>query len=349
MSSRQQLSFPWEEARGPWSGLKAFLPTCGLVLFKPFDFFRRLKAAAGRPQARHLRFALVFALAMGYLRFFSDALQVFWLQALPKDAFPLLAVRPVFSLSSMVLGSPVFLLRPVLVLAVMMGIVVLGVKFVLGFDKLLLPALLVVCYKSAADILYLVPFVGGTLAVLWSVVLLVAGLREMYSIGLLRSAIAGVLVPLMILFSVLLAVGPALNGVLLTFYPEAQPQWMAFNDLNAFVSMKTILASTEKYREDLGFYPAHLGVLEKYLGAGSMEEVARSGRSAGYGFGYARTDDEHFVLTAKPLEEGWSGRFKFFADQSGQIRLEGADGPPVSQIADMQRLMGSAPAAGGSR
>ena len=321
---------PWEEARGFWGLLKALPATCRLVLFRPLDFFERLKSADEATLRKRLLGAVAFALVMGYIKLLLDAVQLIWLGPAPYGVFPAGAV------------SFLFLLRPVLILVVTLGVVFAGVAMVLGVNRMLLPALLVVCYRSAADIFYLIPFAGGIFAMAWSLVVIAVGLRQMYAVGTGRAVLAGIAIPLLVLLLIVVAAGPALTGFIFSFYPEVLPQWMAFNDLNAYLSTLAVLSAIETYHKDFGFYPARLAALDKYLESGLVRDAARAGQVSGYVYDYALADDRSFRLRARPQAMGQTGHFMFYADESGRVRLNGAEGPEVKGMAEMELLVQAA-------
>jgi hypothetical protein len=318
--------------------LKALLPTCGRILFKPLDFFKEISELKPANLKQQLRAALAFAIVMGYLRLLLDTVNIYWFKVFSRGLFSSFLPQA-FGSSQEILASPLFLLRPVIVFVVTLALVSTGIKLVLGFDKVLVPAFLVVCYKSAADIFYLIPLVGGIFALVWSIALIIVGIRQVYSINLLRSSLAAILMPFLMLSFVLLSMGPAFNRVLGSFYPEIRPQLATFNDLSAYMNMQALVSAAESYKKDLGFYPAHMGVLDKYLPAALIKDVTAQDKSGGYVYEYARPDDKHFILVSRPLEKMSSGRFVFYADEKGLIRLNGIQGAVVSDVSQMEQLL----------
>jgi hypothetical protein len=321
----------WEEARGFLDSLKAAALLCAAILFKPVVFFDTLASAGGDTQRRLIR-ALVFALALGYLKLLFDLLYSSRLGALsptmlaPGVKVPLDAG---FSLSS---ASPFVFLRPIVSFVVTLGVVCAGIKFALGWGRVLFPALLVVCYKSAADIFYALPFVGGILAAVWGLSLLMIGVRALYRVDLFRAAVAAVLMPVVMLFFFALSMGASFNKMIVRLYPETQPQVTRFNDMSAFLYTSSVASAARQYKNELGFYPAHMGLLKKYLPSSASEELGRTDAANGYRYRYERLGEDRFVVASSPIQKDVSGHFVFFADETGQVRLGNQTGPVVKDI-----------------
>jgi hypothetical protein len=330
---KKQPLAAWDEAVTLVASLRAFLPLCGLILFNPVVFFRQAAASAASdtalPQQRLGR-ALLFALVLGYCKLFFDSLNLLWLKYFLKDV----PLSP-FSFSA----SPLFLLRPVLILAVTLALVACGIKLILGWDKALVPALFVVCYRSAADLFYALPVVGGVLAFAWSLALLVTGLREAYRVGIFRSLAAGVLMPIFMLLFIFLSLGPVFNRAIFSLYPEMRAQVSRINDVTAYATTSALVSAADTYKKDLGFYPAHLGVLRKYVDGIVLDDALDPKHPSGYIYQYARADDRHFSLEARPAALKTTGSFVFFADETGLIHFDGPAGPVIKDAKEVEQLV----------
>ena len=349
---KQESSHPllaWENSRAVSEFLKAFLPLCGSILFKPVDFFRQLIRAGDADSRKRITRALLFALILGYLKLFFDIVNIYWLKYFSKDVFPVLFQWQVSSLSTAVLSSPLFFLRPILIFILTLAFVVAGVKLILGFDKAIIPVLFVVCYKSVADIFYGIPMIGSFFAALWSLALITIGIREVYAINTLRAVFSAVVTPFMIFFFIILSMGPSLNKIILNVYPETQVQIMKLNEVTAYMETTSIVSATKEYKKELGFYPSYLGVLKKYLSGAVADDVIRERHTSGYAYSYNLADDNHFVVLARPIKVNDTGRFVFYADETGKIRLNDRDGLWIQSLKDMESLMGDHREAGGVR
>ena len=234
-------NFSWEDSSGFFESLKALSAACGHILFKPFDFFKRLADGGAVDRKKRLIRAFVFAIILGYIKLLFDVANIYWLRYFSKELFPLTLQSQINFLSVSVLSSPVFLLRPVVVLLLTLALLVVGVKLILGFDKALMPVFLVVCYKSAADLFYCLPMVGGVFAAVWSLALVIIGIKESYRVSLGRSVLSGVMMPLLILLFFILSLGPSLNRVVAKLYPEVQVQMMKLNDVTAYVDVTAVV------------------------------------------------------------------------------------------------------------
>lgn len=324
----------WEEARGFGVSLKAGVALCGTVLLKPIVFFDTLASTAADPRRRLAR-AIVFALALGYLKLLFELFYLNRLGLVSPTVLPPDARVPLSAVLSSSAASPYVFLRPLVSFLVTLAVVCAGIKFILGLGRVLFPALLVVCYKSAADIFYAVPFVGGIFASVWGLSLIMIGVRALYRVDLFRAIMAAVLMPTVMLLSLALFLGTSFNKMVVRLYPETQPQVMRFNDMSAFLYTSSIASAARQYKNELGFFPARLELLKKYLSSSVADELERSDEANGYRYRYERLDEERFFVEATPVSRGVTGRFVLFADQTGQVRLDDAQGRVIKDVMDI--------------
>lgn len=331
----------WENSRGFFAALRALSVLCRAVLFRPVEFFQELSLCVNVDVQKRVRRAVLCALLFGFLKLFLDTANIFWMRALPKTAVASFFEAQFTMVSASVVGSPFFLLRPVIAFVLAFVLLAAGVKLIVGVDKPLLPLFLVVCYKSVADVFYIIPFIGGFVALVWSMALLVVGVKEAYKITPGRAVVVAIVMPAIMTFFLLLAIAPSVGRIMMVLYPEAKTQIVKINDLSAYVTTSAIVSATQVYRKELGFYPAHLGVLKKYL-AGDLIDIATSPEAeGGYRYRYERLDDQHFMLEATPRKPGASGRFVFYVNESGKVRLGGPDGRWVENLDQLQAIVPS--------
>ncbi|MFB3918748.1 MAG: hypothetical protein ACE14U_01610 [Candidatus Velamenicoccus archaeovorus] len=325
----------WEQADGFGAMLRSLAVAVASLLLRPVDFFRTLKSAGGVPVRQRVIRALVFALLLGYLKLAFDVVNIFWLKHLSSHAIsPELRAQMSFVTFS-AMHSPFFVLRPLLVLAVTLVFVSAGIKLVLGFDKSLFPVFFIVCYKSAADIFYALPVVGGLFASVWGLALILIGVRELYGVPVWRAVTSAVILPFLLISFLALSVGPALNRTLIKFYPELRSQVMRLNDMTAYMYTLSIVNAAKTYKQELGFYPVNLDVLKKYISRSVTDDVSDPNNASGYVYSYIKQDESHFTVQASPVKMNASGRFVFYSDETGQVRL---GGPSGAVIRDTQEL-----------
>ncbi|MGE5279952.1 MAG: hypothetical protein ACM3L6_04325 [Deltaproteobacteria bacterium] len=326
----------WGQARGARQTLTAAAYVCGAVLFQPIPFFQVLSRRKDNLR-RQLLPALAFAVVLGYVKLLCDGLNVMWLKQLVVSGAPAgVLSAQVAALEDAFFSSPVIFIRPLVTLAATFVFVAAGVKLILGVEKPLGPAVLVICYKSAADVYTLVPFVGSLLASAWSLALVVIGVREVYRTGAGRALLAGIVMPFFVLFFLALSMGPSANRFIVSLYPETRPQVMRFNDVAAYGITGAIVQAAADYKNDLGFYPVGLSTLKKYLTEPAAGELNDDDNAAGYHFSYSRGDDGHFVIVARPQQDAVSGSLVFYADESGKIRRDGKDGRVLSDTQSVE-------------
>jgi glucan phosphoethanolaminetransferase (alkaline phosphatase superfamily) len=158
------------------------------------------------------------------------------------------------------------------------------------------------------------------------------GVRALYRVDLFRAAVAAVLMPVVMLFFFALSMGASFNKMIVRLYPETQPQVTRFNDMSAFLYTSSVASAARQYKNELGFYPAHMGLLKKYLPSSASEELGRTDAANGYRYRYERLGEDRFVVASSPIQKDVSGHFVFFADETGQVRLGNQTGPVVKDI-----------------
>jgi hypothetical protein len=309
----------WEDATGLFGSLRAMVAVCGMALFRPVEFFYILAHENTDIRKRLVR-AFIFAAVLGYLQLFCDAVGVLWLKhaAAGRDFIPEFRTQLLY-LGDAFFTSPFVALRPLIIWGVGLAFVGAGIKLVLGVQRVLIPAFLVLCYKSAAQVFCMIPVFGGLLASVWSIAILVIGIRTLYRVGMGRSMLACIVIPSVVLISGMLAMGPSLSRVIVAFYPEAQIQMMVLNDASAKVTATAVVRAAEDYKKELGFYPVHFGLLRKYLPPAVADEFGDTDIAAGYVYLYRRSDEQHFVLDVIPLQKDVTGSLHFTADQTGRL------------------------------
>jgi hypothetical protein len=331
----------WEDESRVGGALRALLAVCVLALIRPIDFFKALAQGGANFRQRMVR-ALLFAVVMGYLKFFCDAAHLYGLVVIArKGIFPADFASQIGAINNVFFSSPLVFIRPLVVFLLTLAAVFLRLKLIFGARRKLVAAFLAVCYASAAQALCLVPVIGGILSSVWAVALLTVGIRELYRLGVWQAVFAAVFLPFVILLFSMLALGPSLNQAVVLFYPEAQPQLVRMNDGSAYVTTRAVIGAAEAYKKELGFYPANFDGLKKYMPASALETFGRGGSAFGYFYQYLRSDDGHFTLEVVPREPNMTGSFKFYADESGVLRLDGPQGRVIRDDKDFESVYAS--------
>jgi hypothetical protein len=326
----------WEEAAGG-GAFRSIAGLCGALFMRPVSVFAELTQPSGNVKRRAVR-ALLFVAILSYLRLGCEALTVKtagrWLVDKTPDAQAAWA-----GLEAAFFASPWVLLRPVAVFFVTFGCVAFGVKLLLGIEKPVMPALLIVCYKSAAEALCLIPVIGGVLALVWSLALTAVGLREAYRVSLVRSVMAGIVMPFFLLLFGLLSLGSGVNRGIVLFYPEVREQVIRMNDMTATAYTASIVKAAQDYQKDLGFAPANLGVVKKFLPGSVADDLGAADTAAGYRFELTRSDATHFRLEATPVHPHVTGSLAFSVDETGAVLRTGADTASRVGSKDLEALI----------
>lgn len=331
----------WEGAVRIGGALRALLSVCALVLVRPIDFFRTL-AHEGTDFRRRMVRALLFAVVMGYVKFFCDAAHLYGLVLISrKGVFPAQLTSQINAINNVFFSSPLVFIRPVVVFLITLGVVAFSMKLVFGARRKLVAVFLAVCYASAAQVLCLVPVVGGMLSSVWTVALLTVGIRELYRLGVWQAVFTAVLMPLVILFFSMLAMGSSLSRTVVLFYPEAQTQLVHLNDVSAYVTTRAVAQAAQDYKKELGFYPANFSALKKYLSASVLEAFGNGDSASGYYYQYLQPDKARFTLEVAPQDMNMTGSLKFFTDESGILRLGGPGGREIRDMKEFESLYAS--------
>lgn len=205
---------PWENRSeiGLWQGI---WQTMKAVLFSPETLFKELTFDGGK------REPLAFGLLTGSV---GSMLGLFWQSLIPGG---LMLLGHSF-LSQFAMGIIALFLLAVIPLMVAVGIFIYS-----GFLHLLLlmvrganngfeATFRVVSYSQAAQVLGIVPFLGGWIGGIWQLIIQVIGLREMHETSYLRVILAFV-IPLFV--GILLAVAVIVPLVIFLFRQPLGQIW----------------------------------------------------------------------------------------------------------------------------
>jgi hypothetical protein len=205
---------PWENRSeiGFWQGI---FQTFKVVMFSPETLFKELTYDAGK------REPLAFGLLTGSI---GAMLGLFWQSLIPGA---LLILGHSF-LSQFAIGIIVLFVLAMIPLMVTIGIFIYsGVLHLLlrivgggahGFEA----TFRVVSYSQAAQVLGIVPFIGGWIGGIWQLIIQVIGLREIHETSYLRVILAFV-IPLFV--GILLAVAVIVPLVIFLFRQPLAQIW----------------------------------------------------------------------------------------------------------------------------
>lgn len=198
----------WEERRGSLIG--DLWTTSKEVLFSPSRFFDRMPTGAGK------KGPLAYGVVIGTV---GLAFSIFW-----QAAFTFLGMG--FGLGDEA-GLPITLVLAILlgVLAVSPILVLIGIYIIAAVEHFFLwlvrggrsgfeATFRVICYTSAANLWSIVPFLGGFISGIWSIVLIIVGLKRAHRIGLFRVILAIFILPIILMILVAIGIG-MLGGMFL--------------------------------------------------------------------------------------------------------------------------------------
>jgi hypothetical protein len=196
---------PWEQPGYPL--LEALYETAKLVLTRPTEAFARMSTTGdlGRP--------LVYAVVFGWIgiiasQIYNLALRGAMWQFLPHMPGPRgMALPATFNIALMIV-APLLILIGVFIGA---AILHLFLMIVGGANKDFGTTVRVLCYVGTTQIVQVIPFCGGLIAAVWSIVLEIIGLAQAHRTTQGKAA-AAVLLPIA-LCCVCLAIVIAVTGV----------------------------------------------------------------------------------------------------------------------------------------
>jgi hypothetical protein len=196
-----RVSPPWEKRSFYGTG-QAILQTVKAVLFSPIAFFRRAEVMGG------LREPLAFGILVGSM---AMMVEVFWQFLLMGETIPLItdSLFGPMALGFLFVGtmifSPLFVALILLVWSLLAHVCLMVVKGATnGFEA----TFRVTAYCQAAQLWGLIPFVGGFIGGVWFLVVQIIGFREIHEISYLKVTVALLLAlvfPVVLIVAVLLA------------------------------------------------------------------------------------------------------------------------------------------------
>lgn len=205
---QQVEGIPWEDRQAGFLG--DLWATIKQVLFSPGVFFDRMPISGG------FKGPLVFGVIAGSI---GVILSLFWQLAGMLlglgfsggmgDIFP--ATMMVGIMVGVMVLSPIFI-----ALGLFIGAVFIHLFFIIvrGAGGGYQATFRVLAYATAPNLFNIVPFLGGFVAAIWSLVLLFMGLKRAHDISLLRVFLAVIVVPFVLVF--ILGLGVAILGGILS-------------------------------------------------------------------------------------------------------------------------------------
>ncbi len=163
------------------------------VLFSPASFFNRVKGDTGLGEA------FAFGILLGSI---GAMFTFFWQFILQEQDISYITrlIPETASINSIFFGlivvSPFLVLINVIVTAFVIHV---SLAVLQGATKGITGTLKVILYSNAASIFSLVPYVGGIVAFIWSLTIIITGLREIHEISGLK-ALSALLLPLFFMF-----------------------------------------------------------------------------------------------------------------------------------------------------
>jgi hypothetical protein len=186
---------PWEDSSRPT--FDALFETIKLLTVSPGEAFRRMPVAGGI--SRPLFFAIVIGWAsIAVAVFWNVLLQGMWLPFM-ESMDDVAGMGVIYGMTIgwgllMVVLAPLFVIIGVFIAAAILHLMLMILG---GADSGFEATVRVVCYTQTAQLAGIVPFCGGLIALVWTVVLYVTGFSTAHRISQGKALVA-VLLPLVL-------------------------------------------------------------------------------------------------------------------------------------------------------
>ncbi|MDY6851986.1 MAG: YIP1 family protein [Thermodesulfobacteriota bacterium] len=199
---------PWEDRQAGFFG--DLWATIKQVLFSPGVFFDRMPISGG------FKGPLIFGVIAGSI---GTILSMFWqlagmllgvgLGGGMGDFFP--ATMMVGIIVGFMVLSPIFIAVALFIGSIFMHLFLIIVRGAGGGYQ---ATFRVLAYATTPNLFNIVPFLGGFVAAIWSLVLLFMGLKRAHDISMLRVFLAVIVIPFVLMF--ILGIGFAILGGVLS-------------------------------------------------------------------------------------------------------------------------------------
>lgn len=226
---------PWQ-ARKEIGLVKALLETIKEVLSGPRKFFDTLDPgdSAGEP----LLFCVICSTLAGAVALIVKVVTEAALNIKSSDALPL------YMYAVVIIIMPLLIVLALYSSAFFMHLGVLLFKGKGGFKG----TLDVLAYNSATSIFNIVPFIGGAISMVWSLVVGIIGFKRIHNLSTPRAIFAYCLVPLIAVSILVLLVAISL--------PQLLRVRLEANEVAAQATLRTISTAVEAYSaQHQGLYP----------------------------------------------------------------------------------------------
>jgi len=304
----------WQDSK--FSFFNAVLATLKQILLSPGKFFNNLNYYEG-PRVRS---PLVFYITVS---FFSILIGIILEAAIAQlmhninflHAFGLLTVFILFFITlALIIGIYIY--------SLILHLFVLIFRGKGGFDG----TFSVLAFSSATFIFRIIPCIGEIVYYIWSLVIIVIGLKIVHKMGTPR-ALAVVFLPIILaVFLAGLAITAFPSLKLLTNEKTSIDDVLASRDrmqeTRAITACKFALRELESCHRLSGAYPSSLKdiMTDRTI----CKAISPSTASEGYYFEYTLIDKDHFILYARPARN--NGQRIFYADEIGELRDGGPNG-----------------------
>ena len=206
---------PWEE-RQRYGFVEAFVETLKLFGMTPAEAWART------PRTGSLGDPLLFAILTSWVgAIFSAIYGLFfaapWLRLVPpemRDKLGMSVASGVGGMIGQVILAPIFIGIGLFIVSAILHLCVMVVGGLSGSDSGFEGTFRAIAYSAVADLANVIPFVGGFVAAIWKLVLVVMGLVAMHRMTQ-GKAIAAVLIPVVLCCGCTLVLGTVIAGLVM--------------------------------------------------------------------------------------------------------------------------------------
>ncbi|MDQ7054722.1 MAG: YIP1 family protein [candidate division KSB1 bacterium] len=171
----ERAGIPWEDSTDEWSFVQRLTRTWSQSMFQPGEFFRNMRVDGSAGPALLYAFILI---VMG------QSFNLFWQQLIVNRLVEQFGdVSPVLEQLVAATGAQQLLLVPLLtLLGLFIGTLIYHLCLVIvgGAKNGMAATFRVLAYSESSQLLLVIPILGQFIAMIWSVVLIIIGFKEVH-------------------------------------------------------------------------------------------------------------------------------------------------------------------------
>jgi len=290
---------PWQE-RKEKGLLKAFGSTVKQALFRPGEFFFTPDIVGSYRHPVYFYAVLYLVIAIATLILDPLYARLFkWESSMPS--------MPLYLYPLIVLIVPIIAVAGLFIIAGILHLFVLLCRGVGGYKG----TLHVLAYSASANLLTVIPYIGGFIALCWGIVVGVIGFKRVHNLNTFRAVIAYCVFPFIAVLGIVAAI----------IIPNLSRARITSNEAIAKGALEMVSTAAENYAlKNNGQYPKDEYDL-KYEQENYPGQTFSNKKISGYIYNFDMSPTG-YALAARPADCGITGNKAFSIKTKGQISEE---------------------------